>query len=240
MNAAEGQWSQFKRLRALSENQIGLLSGQPGLKIDSTGLAQLPVPPMPPVGLPSTLLEARPDVRQAEEKLIAANARIGVAKAAYFPTIGLTGLYGSESAALSNLFTSGAGIWSLAIGLSMPIFDAGRTGARVDQASAAQAENVANYRKTLQTAFREVSDAIVNLHEFANEEAAFAAQVDASKRAFDLAQKRYESGYSGYSDLLDTQRTLNTSQLLYLASRKSRLGAAVDLFKALGGGWQPG
>jgi multidrug efflux system outer membrane protein len=121
----------------------------------------------------------------------------------------------------------------------MPIFDAGRTGARVDQATAAQAENIANYRKTLQTAFREVSDAIVNLQEFANEEAAFTAQVDASKRAFNLAQKRYESGYSGYSDMLDTQRTLNTAQLLYLTSRKNRLGASVDLFKALGGGWQP-
>lgn len=239
LNAAQGQWSQFKRLRALSENQIGLLSGQPGLKLASTSLEQLPLPPTPPTGLPSTLLEARPDVRQAEEKLIAANARIGVAKAAYFPTIGLTGLYGSESAALSNLFTGSAAIWTAAIGLTMPIFDAGRTGARVDQATAAQAENVANYRKTLQTAFREVSDAIVNLHEFANEEAAFAAQVDASKRAFNLAQKRYESGYSGYSDMLDTQRTLNTAQLLYLASRKNRLGASVDLFKALGGGWQP-
>jgi multidrug efflux system outer membrane protein len=238
LNAAQGQWSQFKRLRALSENQIGLLSGQPGLKLTSTSLEQLPLPPTPPTGLPSSLLEARPDVRQAEEKLIAANARIGVAKAAYFPTIGLTGLYGSESAALSNLFTSSAGIWTAAIGLTMPIFDAGRTGARVDQATAAQAENIANYRKTLQTAFREVSDAIVNLHEFANEEAAFAAQVDASKRAFNLAQKRYDSGYSGYSDLLDTQRTLNTAQLLYLASRKNRLGASVDLFKALGGGWQ--
>jgi multidrug efflux system outer membrane protein len=239
LNAAQGQWSQFKRLRALSENQIGLLSGQPGLILASTSLAQLPLPPTPPTGLPSTLLEARPDVRQAEEKLIAANARIGVAKAAYFPTIGLTGLYGSESAALSNLFTGSAGIWTAAIGLTMPIFDAGRTGARVDQATAAQAENIANYRKTLQTAFREVSDAIVNLQEFANEEAAFTAQVDASKRAFNLAQKRYESGYSGYSDMLDTQRTLNTAQLLYLTSRKNRLGASVDLFKALGGGWQP-
>ena len=238
LSAAQGQWSQVKRLRALSENQIGLLTGQPGLKIAPAGLEQLPVPPTPPVGLPSTLLEARPDVRQAEEKLIAANARIGVAKAAYFPTIGLTGLYGSESAALANLFTGSAGIWTAAIGLSMVIFDAGKTEARVDQASAAQAENLANYRKTLQTAFREVDDAIVNLHEFANEEAAFAAQVEASKKAYDLAQKRYESGYSGYNDLLDTQRTLNTSQLLYLASRKNRLGAAVDLFKALGGGWQ--
>ena len=126
-----------------------------------------------------------------------------------------------------------------AITLAMPIFDAGRTGARVDQASALQQESLANYRKTLQTAFREVSDAIVNLDEFAQEEKAFAAQVASSKRALELAQRRYESGYSGYTDVLDTQRTLNSAQLLQIGSRRNRLGAAVDLFKSLGGGWKP-
>jgi outer membrane protein, multidrug efflux system len=237
--ATEAQWAQARRLRALSENQIGLLVGQPGLRVPSAGLASLPVPPVPPAGLPSALLEARPDVRQAEERLVAANARIGVAKAAYFPSIGLTGLYGSESASLAALFSSGASIWTAAITLAMPIFDAGRTGARVDQASALQQESLANYRKTLQTAFREVSDAIVNLDEFAQEEKAFAAQVASSKRALELAQRRYESGYSGYTDVLDTQRTLNAAQLLQIGSRRNRLGAAVDLFKSLGGGWKP-
>lgn len=238
LSAAEGQLGQIRRLRALSENQLGLLTGQPGLKIASASLEQLPLPPTPPIGLPSSLLEARPDIRQAEEKLVAANARIGVAKAAYFPSIGLTGVYGSESMALSSLFTGPAGIWSAAIGLAMPIFDAGRTEARVDQATALQQESLANYRKTVQTAFREVSDAIVNLREYAHEEAAFAAQVAASKRALDLAQKRYASGYSGFIDVLETQRTLNAAQLVYLNSRQNRLGAAVDLFRALGGGWQ--
>jgi multidrug efflux system outer membrane protein len=240
LNGAQAQSSQLQRLRALSESQIGLLSGQPGLKIGATGLDKLPLPPTPPAGLPSTLLEARPDIRQAEEKLVAANARIGVAKAAYYPTISLTGLLGSESMALSKLFSSGAGIWSAAAGLTMPIFDAGRTGARVDQASAAQREALANYRKTVQTAFKEVNDAIVGLREYSEEEAAWSAQVGASQRALNLAQKRYEAGYSGYMDLLDAQRTLNAAQLQYLASRKSRLGAAVDLFKALGGGWVAG
>jgi outer membrane protein, multidrug efflux system len=240
LNGAQAQWSELRRQRALSESQIGLLCGQPGLKISATGLDKLPLPPTPPAGLPSTLLEARPDIRQAEEKLIAANARIGVAKAAYYPTISLTGLLGSESMALSNLFSSGAGIWSAAIGLSMPIFDAGRTGARVDQATAAQKESLANYRKAVQTAFKEVNDAIIGLREYSEQEAAYSAQVGASQRALDLAQKRYESGYSGYMDLLDAQRTLNSAQLQYLASRRSRLGAAVDLFKALGGGWVAG
>ena len=240
LNGAQAQWSELNRQRALSESQIALISGQPGMKIKATGLDQLPLPPTPPAGLPSALLEARPDIRQAEEKLVAANARIGVAKAAYYPTISLTGALGSESMALSNLFSGGAGIWSAALGLAMPIFDAGRTGARVDQATAAQKETLANYRKTVQTAFKEVNDAIVDLHAYSDEEAAYSAQVGASQKALDLAQKRYEAGYSGYMDLLDAQRTLNSAQLQYLASRKSRLGAAVDLFKAMGGGWVAG
>ena len=240
LNSAQAQWSELKRQRALSESQIALISGQPGMKINATGLDQLPLPPTPPAGLPSALLEVRPDIRQAEEKLVAANARIGVAKAAYYPTISLTGALGSESMALSNLFSGGAGIWSAALGLAMPIFDAGRTGARVDQATAAQKETLANYRKTVQTAFKEVNDAIVGLHAYSDEEAAYSAQVGASQKALDLAQKRYEAGYSGYMDLLDAQRTLNSAQLQYLASRKSRLGAAVDLFKAMGGGWVAG
>jgi len=238
LSGAQGQWSQVKRLRALAENQLGLLTGQPGLRIAAASLEQIPLPPTPPAGLPSSLLAARPDVRQAEEQLIAANARIGVAKAAYFPSIGLTGLYGGESVALADLFSGSAGIWSAAIGLAMPIFNAGKTEAGVDQATAIQQESVAAYRKTLQTAFREVSDAIVNLGDYADEEAAFAAQVAASRRALDLAQTRYASGYAAYLDVLDSQRTLNAAQLLYLASRKNRLSAAVDLFKALGGGWQ--
>jgi multidrug efflux system outer membrane protein len=240
LSGAQAQLNQLKRQRALSENQLGLLTGQPGLKLAADTLERLPLPPTPPAGLPSSLLEARPDIRQAEEKLVAANARIGVAKAAYFPTIGLTGLYGGESMALSGLFSSSATIWSAALGLSMPIFDAGRTGARVDQASALQKENLATYRKTVQSAFREVNDALASLREYAEEEAAFKAQVAASQRALNLAQMRYEAGYSGYFDLLDSQRTLNSAQLLYLATRKNRLAAAVDLFKALGGGWQAG
>ena len=234
---AQSQLSQLKRLRALSENQIALLTGQPGLRIPAN-LTPLPLPPVPPAGLPSTLLEARPDVRQAEETLIAANARIGVAKAAYFPAISLTGAYGSESAALSNLFTAPATIWSAVLGLSMPIFNAGLTGARVDQASAGQKEMLANYRKTMQTAFKEVNDALVSLRELADEETANIAQLDSARRSLKLSQARYEAGYVGFLEVLDAQRTTNIAELTYLNSRKNRLNAAVDLFKALGGGWR--
>lgn len=236
--AAQAQWSQLHRQRALSESQLGLLTGQPGLKIAAANLEALPLPPSPPIGLHSSLLEARPDIRQSEEKLIAANARIGVAKAAYFPSIGLTGLYGGESMALASLFNGSATIWSAALGLSMPIFDAGRTGARVDQATALQKEALANYRKTVQTAFKEVNDALVSIREYDAEESANRAQVKAAQRAQELAQTRYEAGYSGFMDVLDAQRTSNSAQLQYLSSRRNRLAAAVDLFKALGGGWQ--
>lgn len=234
---AQSQLSQLQRLRALSENRIALLCGQPGLRL-APDLTPLPLPPVPPPGLPSTLLEARPDVRQAEEKLVAANARIGVAKAAYFPAISLTGTFGSESMALSNLFSGPAGIWSGALGLAMPIFDAGRTGARVDQATANQKETLARYRKTMQTAFKEVNDALASLRELGAEESANLAQVAAARRALQLSQARYEAGLAGFLEVLDAQRTTNLAQLTYLNSRKNRLAAAVNLFTALGGGWR--
>lgn len=237
--AAQAQVNQLRRERGVGETQLALLTGKPGLKLVPGDFARLPMPPMPPVGLPSSLLEVRPDVRQAEEQLVAANARIGMARSAFFPTISLTGLLGSESASLSNLFSSSASIWSYGAALAMPIFDGGRTGARVDQATAAQKEAVANYQKTLQTAFKEVSDALIRLKEYSEEEIALATQVDTAQRSLKLAQTRYEAGYSGFMEVLDSQRSLNSAQMLYLAGHKNSLSAAVDLFKALGGGWRP-
>ena len=120
----------------------------------------------------------------------------------------------------------------------MTVFDAGRTGARVDQASAGQKEALANYRMTMQSAFKDVNDALVALRELRAEEAANIAQLEAAQRSLKLSQARYEAGYVGFLDVLDAQRTTNIAQLTYLNSRKNRLGAAVDLFKALGGGWR--
>lgn len=239
LSAAEAQANQLRRQRAVTENLLALLTGQPDLKVRVGDIERLPQPPMPPLGLPSGLLEVRPDVRQAEEKLVAANARIGVAKAAYFPSISLTGLLGSESAALSSLFGSSASIWSYGASLAMPLFNAGRTTARVDQASASQREALAQYLNTVQTAFMEVKNALVSLKEYSEEETALAAQVAAASQAHTLAEARYEAGYDGYLDVLDSQRTLNAAQLLHLTARRNHLAGTVDLFKALGGGWQP-
>ncbi|MCL2075773.1 MAG: efflux transporter outer membrane subunit [Betaproteobacteria bacterium] len=256
--AAHAQWVELRRQRELSENRLGLLTGQPGLVIAAAHAHEqpgernegrngernqeffrnIPLPPIPPLGLPSSLLEARPDVRQAEENLIAANAYIGVAKAAYFPMIGLTGFLGSESAELSKLFSSPARIWSYGASLAMPIFDAGRTGARVDQASAVQQEALANYRMTVQTAFTEVRDALVNLDYYKRAVDALEAQVNAARDSERLAMARYEEGYSSFLEPLDSRRTLASAELSLLAAHRNHLSAAVELFKALGGGWR--
>lgn len=236
--AIEVQSADLRRQRAVAEHQLALLSGNLALKLAAGDLRQLPQPPLPPSGLPSALLEARPDLAQAEAQLVAANARIGVAKAALFPTISLTGSIGSQSKDLANLFTSQAGTWSGGLSLFMPIFNAGRLSAHVDEISAQQKQAAASYLKTVQTAFKEVSDALVTAEESRQGEAAQASQLAAAKQTLTLAQARYEAGYSRYLEVLDAQRSANDSSLGFIRSRQAQLAAAVDLYKALGGGWQ--
>jgi len=233
------QLQDLERQRKLIEHQLGTLTGNLSLRLPPGELDQLPVPPVPPAGLPSSLLERRPDVQAAEQNLVAANARIGVAKAAMFPTISLTGSYGGESAAFSNLLTGPARIWSLGFGLTLPLFDAGRLSARTEQAEARQRQSVANYQKAVETAFRETADAISNLSAAGASEAEFKVKVEAARQALELARIRYQSGYSGYLEVLDAQRTANDAELALVRNRQSRLAYSVDLMKALGGGWAP-
>lgn len=229
---------QLEKSRALSENLIGLLVGQPGLRIPAGDLAKLPVPPVPPTGLPSALLEGRPDVRKAETDLIAANAKIGVAKAALFPSITLTGSYGRESRELSDLFSPAAMVWSVGAGLTQPIFEGGRLRAQVDAVSAQQKQSLEAYRKTVQTAFREVNDALAAVRVNGEAEDAYTTARNAAQNALKLAQARYDSGYSPYLEVLTAQRTANDATVAWVQNRQARLSSAVDLFKALGGGWQ--
>lgn len=236
--AIRAQISTLRQQRAVTEHQLGLLAGAPDLRVVPGDLRQMPLPPVPPAGLPSSLLEARPDLRQAEEELVANNARIGVAKAAMYPTISLTGGLGGESKDLSNLLSSGARTWNLGLGLTLPIFDAGANEARVDQATARQKQALAAYQKAVQTAFTEVNDALAGLRENAEGETAQDARVTAAEQALKLANDRYEAGYSGFLEVLDAQRTVNDARLAYIGTRQSRLASAVDLFKALGGGWK--
>jgi multidrug efflux system outer membrane protein len=237
---AAAQLKDLVRQRALAEHLLGTLTGRLDLNLSPGDLAQLPVPPVPPTGLPSTLLERRPDIRQAEQNLVAANAQIGVAKAALLPRISLTGAVGGESAALSSLARSSAGIWSIGFALAQPIFTAGRLSAEVDATTARQKQALFSYQKSIQTAFREVSDALVNVDQSAAAEIDLQSSVDAARDALRLSTQRYESGYSTYLNVLDAQRTLNTSQLALIRNRQALLSASVDLMKALGGGWEPG
>jgi len=231
----------LERQRSLAESLLGRLSGQPGLRVPASAgpdpLTTMPVPPQPPAGLPSELLARRPDVRQAEEQLVAANAQIGVARAAMLPSISLTGAFGGQSIALSDLLSDRARIWSLGFGLSLPIFDGGRLEARSDQAVARDRQALAAYQGAAQNAFREVSDALIVAQAARDAEADTRARAQATARSLQLSQMRYEAGYSAYLEVLDAQRSANAAELDVVRNRQTRLNAAVDLFKALSGGW---
>jgi outer membrane protein, multidrug efflux system len=227
------------RARALVERSLAALTGRLDLKLVPADLFALPLAPEPPAGLPSSLLERRPDIRAAEQTLVAANAQIGVARAALFPSISLTGALGVQSAELGNLFTSGAGVWSLGAALAAPIFDAGRREARVEQAEARRDQALAGYQRSIETAFREVSDALVSVAETGAAEEELKLRLDAARAALELSTIRYESGYSPYLEVLDAQRTANEAELAFVRNRQARLAFSVDLMKALGGGWSP-
>lgn len=231
------QLKEFERQRKLLEHQLGQLTGQLALKLAPGSLDTLPVPPLPPPGLPSALLERRPDVQVAEQNLVANNARIGVAKAALFPSISLTGILGSQSGAFSNLLLSGSSIWTLGFGLALPIFDGGRLTARTEQAEARQRQSLANYQKVVETAFRETADAISNLELTSATETDLQMRVAAARDALDISRTRYAAGYSGFLEVLDAQRTANDAELALVRNRQARLAFSVDLMKALGGGW---
>lgn len=235
--AVEAQLADLRRQRELVEHQLALITGTPDLSILEGDSRFMPVPPTPPAGLPSSLLEARPDIAEAEGKLIAANAKIGVAKAALFPSISLTGSFGAESKDLADILESGARIWSLGFALNLPIFDAGKRVARVDEVTAQQKQAVINYQKAIEGAFKEVRDALVNIRRTAEGEKALEERLEATQKALKLAEARYDAGYSPYLEMLDAQRTQNDAQLALIRNREARLAAAVDLFKALGGGW---
>ena len=246
VNQAEGaradlaaQVKELERQRTLAEHLLALITVNADLRLARGDIKSLPIPPVPPTGLPSALLDRRPDIRVAEQNLVAANAQIGIAKAALFPTLSLTGSYGGESAALENLLASGGRIWSAGFGLALPIFDAGRSLARVDQVESRQQQSLFMYQRTVAIAFREVADAIINVRESAITEADLQARVNAARNSLALARARYESGYSAYLEVLDAQRTANEAELALVRNRQSQLAYSVDFMKALGGGWNP-
>ena len=235
--ASQATLSEVTRQRAIAQNQLGVLTGKLDLAIAARDVRQLPVPPLPPEGLPSTIVESRPDVNRAEQDLIAANARIGVATAGLFPTFSLVGLFGAQSVAFSSFLTDQSSVWSAGIGLLAPIFSGGLLQGRLDYAKAQQQEVLGAYVKVVRNAFGEVSDALVSVRQTLQTEEYLSQQVQASNKAQELATLRYEAGYVDFLNVLEAQRVANEANLAFVVNRSARLQANVDLFKALGGGW---
>ena len=235
--AARATLAQQQRLRALDVNALTLLVGQP---LSDALLPQATTAAAPfrdvPAGLPSDLLTRRPDIRQAEQLLISANANIGAARAAFFPRISLTAGLGTASNELSGLFKSGAWGFTLAPQALLPIFDAGRNQANLASSQAGREIAVAQYEKAIQTAFREVADALAGRATLGEQLAAQQAQAHAEADRFRLADLRYRNGIASSLDLLDAQRTLFATEQAVAQTRLAVLQNQVTLYKALGGG----
>ena len=202
------------------------------------GEAMPETPPLPPPGLPSRLLERRPDVRAAEEALRAANANVGVAKAALFPTISLTGLAGSLSDPLGSLFKSSTAEWAVAAGVVQPLLDPQRSVYQLDLANAQRREALFGYEKAVRSAFRDVADALVAYSKYGESTIEQTTQVDALRRAEQIALARYRVGYASYFDVINADRDLFTAELALNVAHASSLTALVQLYQVLGGGWQ--
>ena len=230
----------YERQIAQANNGLVLLLGQPlpvnlpeARSFDSNRLLA-----SVPAGLPSSLLERRPDILQAEHTLKAANANIGAARAAFFPSVSLTGSVGSNSSGLAKLFGSTTAVWSFSPQITVPIFTAGRNRAELDAAKISERIEVANYEKAIQTAFREVADALVARTSYAAQIEAQQALISANQKRFDLASARYRQGEDSYLNVLTAQQDLYSAQQNLIKTRFDSLSSQITLYKALGGGWK--
>jgi multidrug efflux system outer membrane protein len=229
--------SLFEKTVPQLENALSVLLGRnPGPIPPGKTLDQLALPEVPS-GLPSDLLAQRPDIRQAEQNLIAANAQIGVAKALYYPTISLTGIFGFSSTDLSKLFRSGSEFWNWSVPVTAPIFTAGAIRGQVQLTEAQKQELVVRYQQVIQIAFREVDDSLVDQKNTRVQLEASGRRVAALKEYARLAQLRFDNGYTGYLEVLDANRTLFNAELDNAQTKATLFRAFVNLYKAMGGGW---
>lgn len=229
----------LERIRAEQAHALALLVGAPlTLPVQQQPLDDAAVMRELPAGLPSDLLANRPDIVAAEHQLQAANANIGAARAAFLPSITLTGAFGTASAELDGLFSGASRAWNFAPSISLPIFDAGRRQSALDLAEARRDQAVAGYEKTIQAAFRDVSDALSARHWLAEQVEVLRATVAAQTERARLAQLRYDHGASPYLEVLDAQRDLLAAQQTLVQTRRALLSSRVGLYAALGGGTQ--
>jgi multidrug efflux system outer membrane protein len=222
---------------AAQENLISVLLGRnPGAITRGKSIDEL-VPPAVPAGLPSELLERRPDIVQAEQNLVAANSSIGAAKALYFPSISITGLFGSLSTAASAFLTGPAQTWSVGAGLAGPIFTFGAIGGQVQTAEAAQQEATLFYRQTILNAFRETNDALVGSQKKREEAEAQARRVRALRDYARLSRLRFDNGVSSYIEVLFAENELFAAELTAVNTQAERYTQLINVYKAVGGGW---
>jgi len=227
----------IERAIGQTENALSVLLGRNpgpiprGLPLDALIL------PAVPAGVPSELLERRPDILRAEQTLIAANARIGVAKSLYFPTISLTGAFGTVSTDLSNLFTASSRAWNYGVPVSVPLFTAGRIGGEVKAAEAAQQQAVYGYQQAIQNAFREVDDALLDRGKSGQRLDALSRQLKALNNYARLARMRYDEGYTSYLEVLDADRSLFNVELAHTTSQNALFRSLINIYKSMGGGW---
>lgn len=236
---ATAQIARVERDIAQTENALNLLLGKPpGPIARGKGMDDLSLPEQVPPGLPSSLLERRPDIRRAEQQLIAANAQIGVAKAHYFPQISLTGFLGGQSRALTDLFTAPARLASITPAAVLPIFDAGRVRAGVRLSEAQKTEMVIAYQKAIYTGLREVSDALVGYDRTREQRSQQDRLIHALEESARLSKLRYQGGMDSYLQVLDAERNLFQGRLTLAQLRLQEVLSYVELYRALGGGWQ--
>jgi len=226
---------------ALDQNALTLLVGSavPEELLPTGDLAEVTQLAAIPAGLPSDLLQSRPDVQEAERALRAANANIGVARAAFFPSISLTASGGSASTGLSGLFKAGSSAWSFAPAINLPIFDGGVNRANLNIAKAQRDISVAQYEKAVQTAFREVADALATRGTLDERLSSQQALADAAQKSYTINEARYRKGADSYLNALVSQRALYAAQQGLITTRLAKSSNAVTLYKVLGGGWQP-
>lgn len=225
------------RVIAQQENILSVLLGSYPRRIDRGAALTAQSMPDTPLGQSTELLRRRPDIQQAENVMISANAQIGVALASYYPRLGLSALFGGQAPQIENMFDANYRVWSIGAGLTGPLFQGGRLHASYLQSKAFWDETIAQYRLTVINAFRETSDALVAQQTLASERAALESQVDALRQSVELAVQRYDNGRASYFEVLEAEQQRFAGEIALAQTQRDQLLAVVNLYKALGGGW---
>ena len=236
VESVRAQWAEWKRQQTQTENALRLLTGMAVPLPATPGVSNSPALAELAPGLPSEVLLRRPDVRAAEQRLIASNANIGAARAAFFPRIALTANFGTASSALSGLFDAGSQAWLFQPVLKLPLFDAGRNQANLEVAQARKVQGVADYEKTIQQAFREVADALAARTGYAEQLTAQEANLRSQRARLERVKARERAGIASYLEVLDASRDAFSAEQAVVTSRQQLLNAQVTLYKVLGGG----